>query len=453
MATRPHKATRIQSEAHIRELLAKTHQRHTKNVSFERSSFTPEAYSHEHTSIQESHTSSLTDDDDLGHDSSSHDEEELQADDASSKNQDTSLDAHMQDLATSFNQGITLKRTKKNKILSPACAGLRTHATINPYAGIKLMSSHDSDDRPPAATPSKLDESADPPSKLDDSDDRKPAAKTSTWENSNAPSCFRGLQLIDGDESSSRSCFDGVKLIDGSEFVQPKVPMKKPFHKVSKPSPSMKERIVPNSSGVGFTHHPLPVPTPTPWLQTMKRPCPAPYWAENTPPLMSLEDLCDTTDPLLDQPIDLTQHATAIYAALDGPTDAPPADDPYPSDIEDDDSEIWRAANIASRNPAEHGLTAIAHTVRNQVASLNATIASLNASSPVPDDTNVPAPVPLISTSLIPETPFASASLAANTSPATSTDSPWTTVVANRRQRNWKKDKKNKNISNGHSAY
>ena len=95
MATRPHKATRIQSEAHIRELLAKTHQRHTKNVSFERSSFTPEAYSHERTSIQESYSSSLTDDDDLGHDSSSHDEEELQADVQLTRNNPVSPKHHV----------------------------------------------------------------------------------------------------------------------------------------------------------------------------------------------------------------------------------------------------------------------------------------------------------------------------------------------------------------------
>ena len=53
MATRMHKTNRVQSEAHIREPLAKTHHQHTKNVSFERSPFTPEAHAHERISNQE----------------------------------------------------------------------------------------------------------------------------------------------------------------------------------------------------------------------------------------------------------------------------------------------------------------------------------------------------------------------------------------------------------------
>ena len=38
----------------MRTLLAKTHRQHTKSVSFEHSSFTPEAHSHERTFTQES---------------------------------------------------------------------------------------------------------------------------------------------------------------------------------------------------------------------------------------------------------------------------------------------------------------------------------------------------------------------------------------------------------------
>ena len=137
MAARTHKTNRVQSEAHIRKLLAKTHHQHTKSASFERSPFTPEACAHERISNQELDSTLLSDEDEREHEqrvtpnpsanvNSDAEQTSVKSDAerqliplnpsaASSKNQDVSSDAHIQDLSTCFQQGITLKRDETGR--------------------------------------------------------------------------------------------------------------------------------------------------------------------------------------------------------------------------------------------------------------------------------------------------------------------------------------------------
>ena len=202
MAARTHKTNRVQSEAHIRKLLAKTHHQHTKSVSFERSPFTPEACAHERISTQEPDSTLLSDEDEREREqrvtpnpsaSVNSDAEQasvksdaaqqllpLNPSTASTKDQDVSSDAHVQDLSTCFQQGITLKRDEPVGHISPF-AGLRTLETTSLFDGIRLLESHDSPESSPVSDP----------------DDRKPAAKPSKKEAHNTPSCFEGLKLLD----------------------------------------------------------------------------------------------------------------------------------------------------------------------------------------------------------------------------------------------------------------
>ena len=239
-------------------------------MSFERSPFTPEAHAHERMSSHEPDSTSLEDDEEVERHAHAFVNKELTlslertnthhgttsleqlrqlaatAKDGSPSTiqtqdrqlvpstpralsltgQDDSTDSDLQDLSTLFQQGLVLKRNDPNEPVSSPFSSLAfsttTSANASPFDGLR-----------PAKSPDSQISSS-----TSDLDDRKPAANPR-----------RRKHPIRNHASTALNHSNSTHPLRRNGTVH------KPFHKVEKPSPTMKERILPTVMNPELVSH------------------------------------------------------------------------------------------------------------------------------------------------------------------------------------------------------